>query len=122
MHDVTDRVESAIRESGTSDGIVTVFVRHTTASIVVSEYEPGIIQDIEIPLERIAPPDARYQHNALNADDNAHSHLLGSIMGPSETIPFSDARLSLGTWQRVVLLELDTRPRTRQVVVQVMGE
>lgn len=122
MHDVTDQVQSAIRESGASNGIVTVFVMHTTASIIVSEYEPGILEDIEIPLERVAPVDAHYRHNSLNADDNAHSHLLGSIIGPSQTIPFVDGRLSLGTWQRVVLLELDTHPRTRRVVSQVMGE
>jgi secondary thiamine-phosphate synthase enzyme len=122
MHDITGEVQSAIGDSGASDGVATVFVMHTTAAIIVSEYEPGIIADIHVPLQRIAPSDAEYRHNALNADDNAHSHLTGSIIGPSQTIPFTAGRLTLGTWQRVALLELDTRPRSRKIVVQVMGE
>lgn len=122
MHDITGAVHQAVQQSGCRTGLVNVFVRHTTAAIMVGEYEPGLLHDIPIPVERIAPPDGEYRHNALNHDDNAHSHLVGSIMGPSETIPFSDGALMLGTWQQVILLELDTHPRRREVVIQVVGE
>lgn len=122
MHDVTTEVESAIKQSGCTNGIATTYVMHTTAAIMIGEFEPGLVEDISVPLERIAPAGAGYRHNDLNHDDNAHSHLVGSIMGPSETVPFSDGRIALGTWQRVILLELDTHPRARRVVVQVVGE
>jgi secondary thiamine-phosphate synthase enzyme len=122
MHDITGEVGRIVQESGCQNGVVNVFVRHTTAAIMIGEYEPGLVHDIPVPLERIAPPDRDYRHNQLNHDDNAHSHLVGSIMGPSETVPFTDGRPVLGTWQQVILLELDTHPRRREVVVQVIGE
>jgi secondary thiamine-phosphate synthase enzyme len=122
LHDLTDRAAGAIRSSGLGAGIVTVFVAHTTAAVTISEYEPGLVEDVDVPLERIAPRDETYLHNRLNADDNAHSHLLSSIIGPSVTVPFADGRLLLGTWQGITLLELDTHPRRRQVIVQVIGE
>jgi secondary thiamine-phosphate synthase enzyme len=122
LHDLTGRVGDTLRSSGLRAGIVTVFVAHTTAAITVSEYERGLIDDVRLPLERIAPVGEDYLHNRLNADDNAHSHLLSSIIGPSVTVPFADGRLLLGTWQGITLLELDTHPRSRQVVIQVIGE
>lgn len=122
MHDISVEVERAVRESGCQAGIVNVFSRHTTAVIMIGEYEPGLIHDIPMPLERIAPRDHDYRHNQINHDDNAHSHLIGSIMGPSETIPFAEGTLLLGTWQQVILIELDLHPRRREVVIQVMGE
>jgi secondary thiamine-phosphate synthase enzyme len=122
MHDVTSTVSRVVDESGCESGLVNVFVRHTTAAIMIGEYEPGLMHDIPVPLERIAPPDFDYRHNQLNHDDNAHSHLVGSIMGPSESIPFVDGRLLLGTWQQIILLELDPHPRSREVIVQVIGE
>lgn len=122
MHDITDEVEAAIEQSRFTSGLATTFVLHTTAAIMIGEYEPGLMADIQIPADQIAPADASYRHNDLNADDNAHSHLIGSIMGPSETVPFNDHRVMLGMWQRVILLELDTSPRTRRVVIQVIGE
>lgn len=122
MHDVTSEVESAVQQSGVRNGLATTFVAHTTAAVIIGEYEPGLIADIHSPLERIAPAGAGYRHNDLNADDNAHSHLVGSIMGPSETVPVVDARPMLGMWQRVILVELDTHPRTRRLVIQVVGE
>jgi secondary thiamine-phosphate synthase enzyme len=122
MHDITREVEQVVQQSGCLGGFVNVFSRHTTAAIMIGEYEPGLIHDIPVPLERIAPADRDYRHNQLNHDDNAHSHLIGSIMGPSETIPFAEGRLLLGTWQQVIMLELDTHPRRREVIIQVVGE
>lgn len=122
MHDMTELVSGAIVESGCLSGIVTVFVSHTTAAVTISEYEPGLIADIGPALERIAPAGISYRHNALNHDDNAHSHLQSSIIGPSLVVPFDAGRLELGTWQRIVLIDGDTHPRERHVVIQVMGE
>ena len=122
MHDLTSDVARVVTESECSGGLVNIFVRHTTAAIIIGEYEPGLVHDVPILLERIAPAGLDYRHNVLNHDDNAHSHLVGSIMGPSETIPFQDGTLLLGTWQAIILLEMDTHPRTREVIVQVVGE
>lgn len=122
MHDISGEAQRAIQQSGRRNGIVTVFVRHTTAAIMVGEYEPGLVHDFPAQIERIAPAIGSYRHNELNHDDNAHSHLVGSIMGPSETVPFTDGHLLLGTWQQIILLELDTHPRQREVVIQVVGE
>ncbi len=122
MHDLTELVTGAMAESGCQSGIVTVFVSHTTAAVTISEYEPGLIADIGPALERIAPSGINYRHNALNYDDNAHSHLQSSVIGPSLVVPFDAGRLELGTWQRIVLIDGDTHPRDRQVVIQVMGE
>lgn len=122
MQDLTRMVQGVVADSGLTAGIVVIFVAHSTAGVTVSEFEPGLIEDIRQTLERIAPADADYRHNALNRDDNAHSHLRSSVIGPSLTVPFESGRLALGTWQRVVLIDFDTHPRTRQVVIQVIGE
>ena len=122
MHDISGDVQQAVQQSGCENGLVTVFVRHTTAAIMVGEYEPGLVHDFPAQIERLAPRNAQYRHNELNHDDNAHSHLIGSIMGPSETVPFVNGRLTLGTWQQITLLELDSHPRSREVVIQIMGE
>lgn len=122
MHDISSEVQQAVQRSECQNGLAHVFVRHTTAAIMIGEYEPGLVHDFPAQVERLAPSDARYRHNELNHDDNAHSHLVGSIMGPSETVPFTDGRLELGTWQQITLLELDSHPRRREVVIQIMGE
>lgn len=122
MIDLTRAVQDVVDASGCAAGIAVVFVAHSTAAVTVSEYEPGLIDDIKETLERLAPVAAPSRHNTLNHDDNAHSHLRSSVVGPSLTIPFDRGRLALGTWQRVVLLDFDTHPRTRDVVIQIMGE
>lgn len=122
MHDLTTVAQDAITDSGCQAGIATVFVAHTTASIAISEYEPGLISDIHGTLERIAPAGYRSLHNQLNRDDNSHSHLRSTVIGPSMVVPFDHGRLLLGTWQRIVLIDFDTHPRTRTVHIQVMGE
>jgi secondary thiamine-phosphate synthase enzyme len=122
MHDITSEVQRAIQASECQDGLVTAFVRHTTAAIIIGEYESGLIHDMPGYIERLAPAGVDYRHNQVNHDDNAHSHLAGSVIGPSESIPFADGRLVLGTWQQIILVELDTHARSREVVIQVMGD
>jgi len=122
MLDITPRVREVIVASGIRDGLVCVFVAHSTAAVSVSEYEPGLVEDVRLAAERIAPARADYAHNRLNADDNAHSHLRSLVIGPSVTVPLVDGALTLGTWQRIVLLDFDTHARTRTVWVQVLGE
>ena len=121
--DLAPGLESALRSAGVSDGVVTVFVTGSTAAITTMEYEPGGVQDLQEALERLVPrrrPEGGdYAHNTRNHDDNAHSHLRASLLGPSLSIPLVRGRLVLGTWQQVVLIELDDRPRERSVHVQI---
>jgi len=105
------------------DGIVTLFVVGSTAGLTTTEFEPGLANtDLEALFERLAPRDGDYAHEATWHDDNGHAHVRASLLGPSLTVPLVRGRLVLGTWQQVVLLDFDTRPRRREVVVQVMGE
>jgi secondary thiamine-phosphate synthase enzyme len=123
--DLTEGVRAVIRQSEVAQGIVCVFVTGSTAAITTMEYEPGGVRDLRETLERLVPR-ARpgggdYAHDELNADDNAHSHLRASLMGPSETVPLLAGRLVLGTWQQLVLIDFDDRPRRREVHVQVVS-
>ncbi|MGE0644268.1 MAG: secondary thiamine-phosphate synthase enzyme YjbQ [Nitrospira sp.] len=123
IENITQPVAKVVTASNLRDGIVTVFVKHTTASIMIIEDEPGIRADTRTFWDRAIPPDSRWQHNMLNSgEDNGHSHLRGQLQGPSITIPFADGTLLLGTWQQVVLVDFDTRSRTRELIVQVLGE
>lgn len=123
MDNVTGRVEAVIRESGLTAGIATVFIRHTTASVLIIEDEPGLHADTRLMWDRLVPEDPGWQHNTRNpGEDNGHSHLRAQIQGQSVTIPFADRRLMLGTWQQVAILDFDTRSRPREVVVQLIGE
>jgi secondary thiamine-phosphate synthase enzyme len=117
--DITDGVRRIAAGAGVSDGIVSVFVTGSTAAITTMEFEPGGVTDLRETLERLVPRDRAYHHNVRNYDDNAHSHLRASLLGPSETIPLVGGRLVLGTWQQLVLIELDDRPREREVHVQI---
>ncbi len=120
---ITQSVAEAVAASKVRDGIVTVFVKHTTASIMIIEDEPGIRADTKTFWDRVIPPDPRLQHNTVNpGEDNGHSHLRGQLQGPSITIPFAGGALLLGTWQQIVLVDFDTRSRTRELIVQVLGE
>ncbi|ALA57233.1 secondary thiamine-phosphate synthase enzyme YjbQ [Nitrospira moscoviensis] len=123
IDNITKSVADAVAQSGLQAGLVTVFVKHTTASIMIIEDEPGIRADTKTFWDRIVPPDPRWQHNTRNpGEDNGHSHLRGQLQGPSVTIPFSGGALLLGTWQQIVLVDFDTRSRTRELIVQVLGE
>ena len=119
--DLTPQLQALVRKHALSDGQVLVFVSGSTAGITTVEYEPGLIEDLPQAFERIAPRNARYAHHERWHDGNGHSHVRASLLGPSLTVPVSEGRLLLGTWQQVVLVDFDNRPRERQVVVQLQG-
>lgn len=118
--DLTEGVASVLRTSGVDRGLVTVFAPGSTVAVTTMEYEPGGVHDLQALLDRLIPSDGEYEHNRRNYDTNAHAHLRAAIIGPSETIPVVDGRLALGTWQQVVLIDFDDRPRQRTVTVQVL--
>ena len=119
--DITAALEAAVREAGVEQGVVSVFVPGSTAAITTMEYEPGGVHDLRSALGRLVPAEGDYEHNRLNHDTNSHAHIRAAIVGPSETVPVRDGRLELGTWQQVVLIDFDDRPRRRSVSVQVLG-
>lgn len=122
LRDVTGAVAAAVAGSGLSAGIVTVAVVGSTAGVTTIEYEPGAVADFDAALERLAPRNGAYRHHERWGDDNGSSHVRAALLGPSLTLPFTDGRVRLGRWQQIVLAELDTRPRSRQVIVQMLGE
>ncbi len=123
VENITRQIEQALTESRLKDGIVTVFAKHTTASVLIIEDEPGIRADTKTLWERLVPADPKWQHNTRNpGEDNAHSHLRAQLQGVSQTVPFTDGRLTLGTWQQLVLIDYDTRSRMRELIVQIVGE
>lgn len=123
IENVTKLVQNALATANTVAGIVTIFVRHTTASIMIIEDEPGIRADTKTFWDRAVPADPFWQHNQKNlGEDNGHSHLRGQLQGPSITIPFADRSLLLGTWQQIVLVDFDTRARSRDLIIQILGE
>lgn len=122
MIDITAEVENIVEDSEVKNGIVTVFVPGSTAAVTAIEHEPGLLSDFPTLLERIAPRNAVYEHEKRWHDGNGHSHVRASLLGPSLTVPINEGRLTLGTWQQLVLVELDTRNRTRELVVQILGE
>lgn len=122
MIDITEQTSHAVKESKLRDGIVTVFVSGSTAAVTTIEYEPGLKQDFPKMLSRIAPEEIEYEHQKMWHDGNGHSHVRASLVGPSLTIPFKEGDLILGTWQQIVLLEMDTRQRDRKVILQIIGE
>ncbi len=119
--DITGKVHQVLSESGLTDGIVTVFVPGSTASVTTIEFEPGLIADIKRAFERIAPRDIHYDHDYRWHDGNGHSHIRASLLGPSVTVPFTKRKLLLGTWQQIVFVELDVRQRNRTVIIQIIG-
>lgn len=121
-HDITDRVADAIGKSGMASGTVTIFVVGSTASITTIEFEPGAVADFNRLMDELAPRGAEYRHHLRWGDDNGSSHVRAALLGPSLTVPFADRALTLGTWQQIVLVEFDTRPRKREVVFQLVGE
>jgi secondary thiamine-phosphate synthase enzyme len=120
--DITGEVSKALRGSGIASGIVTIFVPGSTAGVTTIEYESGAIRDFQRTVERIAPKDIHYDHDARWGDGNGYSHIRASILGPSLTVPFSSSRTLIGTWQQIVIVDFDNRPRTRKVVLQILGE
>ncbi len=120
--DITPQVSSLVSEHKFKQGQALVFVSGSTAGITTIEYEPGLLKDIPAVFEKIAPQGARYHHEETWHDGNGHSHVRAALLGCSLTVPFDDGRLLLGTWQQIVLIDFDNRPRRREVVVQMSGE
>jgi len=119
--DLTEGVERVVAQSGVEEGAVSVFVPGSTAAITAMEFERGGVRDLKDALDRLIPAAGDYEHNRLNNDTNSHAHMRAAIVGPSETIPISGGQLATGTWQQVVLIDFDDRPRERTVVVQVLS-
>lgn len=120
--DITDRTRRILESSTLKSGVATLFVPGSTGAITTIEFEPGLLTDFPRALERVAPKKAPYEHENRWHDGNGHSHVRASMIGPDLTVPFVDKRLALGTWQQIVFIELDVRPRDRTVIVQLVGE
>lgn len=121
MLDITSAVASLLRSTGLGEGSVLVFVSGSTASVTTTEFEPGLRRDIPEALDRLVPRGSPYHHDQTWMDGNGHSHLRASLIGPSLAVPFSGGKLLLGTWQQIVLVDHDTHPRNRRLIVQFMG-
>ena len=119
--DITKQVSNVVKDSNIENGTVTIFVAGSTAAITTIEYEPGLIKDFPEMLSRIIPKNIEYEHDNTWHDGNGHSHVRASLIGPSLTVPIINGRLTLGTWQQIVLLEMDTRPRNRNLILQIMS-
>ena len=120
--DITGPVDEAVRESELTNGTVTVFIPGSTAGVTTLEYESGAVHDLKDLLDRWIPSNMSYNHNARWGDGNGFSHIRAACIGPSLTIPFKNCRLILGTWQQIILIDFDNRPRKREVVLQLIGE
>jgi secondary thiamine-phosphate synthase enzyme len=119
---VTEQISGALKENELQNGIITVFIAGSTAAVTTIEYEPGLRHDFPKMLSRIAPKDIQYHHDDTWHDGNGHSHVRASLIGPSLTVPFSNGDLILGTWQQIVVIEMDTIPRKRILTLQILGE
>ena len=122
MIDITRQIDEAIKATMLQDGIVAIFVSGSTAALTTIEYEPGLKKDFPKMLARIAPSQIEYEHDNTWHDGNGHSHVRASLIGPSLTVPFSNGDLILGTWQQIVVIEMDTKPRKRTLTLQILGE
>ena len=120
--DITSPVAKSVEASGVNNGTITLFVTGSTAGLTTIEYESGLLGDFEDMWNRIIPQDIPYEHDKAWGDGNGYSHMRASLLGPSLTIPFTSKRLALGTWQQIVFVDFDNRPRSRKVILQVMGE
>ena len=121
--DITGPASEVVGQSGISEGTVTLFNVGSTAAITTTEYEPGLVNyDIAAAFEKIAPRNARYEHEQTWHDDNGHAHVRACVLGPSLSVPVVDSQLTLGTWQQIILVDFDTKPRTRTVICQIIGD
>lgn len=120
--DITSALQGVLYGTQLQHGIATVFCPSATSAVTTIEYEGGAVRDFQRLFDEIVPPDGEYLHNQRRGDDNGHSHVRAALLGPSLTVPFSDRRLTLGTWQHVVYVDFDVRPRQRRLVVQIIGE
>jgi len=120
--DVTDRVKAHLHDSDLTEGIVCVFNPGSTGSLTTIEYEPGCVQDLEELFDRLIPADRDYHHEDALQESNAHSHMRASLLGPSVSLPFEDGALVHGTWQQIIFVDFDNKPRDRSLIVQMVGE
>jgi len=120
--DITSEVTRVVSGSPVKDGTVTIFVKHSTVGITTIEYESGVLADFQEMFQRIIPRDISYQHDRAWGDGNGYSHVRASLLGASLVVPFNNKQLALGTWQQVVMIDFDNRPRSRQVILQIAGE
>jgi secondary thiamine-phosphate synthase enzyme len=119
--DITADVQTVVGDGPVADGLVTAFVRGSTAAVTTMEFEPGGVADLRDLVNRLIPAEGDYEHNRLNHDTNSHAHQRASLIGASEQVPLVEGRLALGTWQQLVLIDFDDRPRERTVIVQVVS-
>jgi secondary thiamine-phosphate synthase enzyme len=122
IKNITERVQDIVRESGIVSGMVNIFVIGSTASVSTIEYEPALVQDVQQELEKWIPSTLHSLHSQTWGDDNGFSHIRATLMGPGITVPVVDGKVLLGTWQQIIVIDHDNRPRTRRIYVQVMGE
>ena len=120
--DITSQVAGEVAGAGVNSGTATLFVNGSTAGISTIEFESGLVTDFKAMWERLIPQDIPYDHDRAWGDGNGHSHVRASLLGASLTVPFNDKRLTLGTWQQIIMVDFDNRPRTRQVILQIMGD
>ncbi len=120
--DITEHTVEAVRKSRVRNGQLCIFIGGSTGSVTTIEYEPGVVRDLRRTLEKIAPRDAAYEHDKAWGDGNGYSHVLAALLGPSRVFPILDGRLPLGTWQQIVLVDLDNKPRERRILFQIVGE
>lgn len=120
--DITGSITSAVREAAVANGTVTIFSPSATSALTTLEYESGCVEDLQRVFNEIADPKRHYAHNARWGDGNGHSHVRAALLGPSITIPIIDGGLTLGTWQQIVFVDFDNRPRRRRLVAQIVGE
>ena len=120
--DITERVQQAVVKAKLRRGQATVFVTGSTAGVTTIEHEPGLVKDLQEAVRRLFPEDLRYAHHDTGGDDNGFAHLRASFIGPSLTVPVVDGQLALGTWQQIVLIDFDTRPRSRSFLIQLIGD
>ena len=120
--DITAKVQKHVTDSGITNGIATIFVTHSTVGITTVEFEPGLVADLDKLWERLAPKNIPYAHDVHWGDGNGYAHVRASVLGASLTVPIKDKKLVLGTWQQIIIVDFDNRPRSRTVIVQVMGE
>jgi secondary thiamine-phosphate synthase enzyme len=120
--DITSKVQKCIADSGMRSGIATVFITHSTVGITTIEFEPGLVSDLQKAWDRLVPKNIRYDHDAHWGDGNGYAHVRASLLGASLTLPFTDNKLVLGTWQQIIIVDFDNRPRERKIVIQIIGE
>jgi secondary thiamine-phosphate synthase enzyme len=120
--DITSQVAKNVKESGVNSGIVALFIVGSTAGITTIEYEPNLLSDLKNMWDRVIPQNIPYEHNKTWGDGNGHSHVRASMLGASLTIPFVNKKLTLGTWQQIVFVDFDNRPRSRKIAIQILGE